>query len=130
MLAVVKKPRTKSPDLEIRGKIPQWMIVRLKKEYGKSFKLTNDISEKDDLVDIRDTNWYKKMKKKWKPGDSIKIYRTNFGYSQEKLGKLLEGIPRQNISAMENGKLAINKHVALQLSKIFKVPIDRFIFCA
>jgi len=127
MLAVVKKPRTKSPDLEIRGKIPQWMIVRLQKEYGKSFKLTDDISEKDELIDIRDTGWYKKMKKNWKPGESIKIYRDNSGYSQTKLGKLLGGIPRQTVSAMENGQQVINKKVASQLSKIFKVPVDRFI---
>ena len=127
MLAVVKRPRTKLPDLELKGKIPGWIIVRLKKEHGKCFRVLDENKGEEELVDIRETAWFKKMKKDYKPGDSIKVYRDNFGYSQEKLGKLLGGIPRQNISAMEKNRRGISKKIALKLSEIFDVPVERFI---
>ena len=43
MLAVVRKRRTRRKRLEIKGEIPNWMISRLKKEYGQDLK----ISEKE-----------------------------------------------------------------------------------
>ena len=60
-------------------------------------------------------------------GEAIKIYRENFGLTQEGLGKKLGGYSRQNISAMENGRRGISKNVVKKLSKVFKVPTDRFI---
>ncbi len=99
----------------------------MRKEHGKCFRVLDEIKEEEELVDIRETAWYMKMKRDYKPGDSIKVYRDNFGYSQEKLGKLLGGIPRQNISAMEKSRRGISKKIALKLSETFEVPVERFI---
>jgi hypothetical protein len=68
MLAVVKKPRTKLPDLELRGKIPGWIIVRLKKEHGKCFRILDENEGEEEFVDLLETAWYKKMKRNYKSG--------------------------------------------------------------
>ena len=124
MLAVVKKPRTKKPTLEIRGNIPSWIISRLKKEYGKQLKITDD---EDELINIIQTDWYSKISKKTTPGHALRIYRENSGLSQEALGKKLGNVPRQNVSAMEKGRRGISKEMAKSLSKVLKAPVERFI---
>ena len=127
MLAVVRRRRTRRKRLEIRGEIPRWMLSRLKKEYGKNLKVTDEDFDTDEYVNVFETDWYKEISKKTTPGDTLRIYRDNFGYSQIKLGELLGGVSRQNISAMEKGRRGISKAMAKKLSNIFQVPADRFI---
>jgi len=57
----------------------------------------------------------------------VRVYRDNFGFTQAKLGEKLGGLSRQNVSDMENNRRGISKDIAKKLSKIFKVPVDRFI---
>ncbi|ULH26841.1 helix-turn-helix domain-containing protein (plasmid) [Leptospira weilii] len=38
------------------------------------------------------------------------------------------GIPRQNLSAMELGKRPISKDLAKQLAKLFKKPVEVFLY--
>ena len=78
-------------------------------------------------VDITETDWHKEMKAKRTPGKAIRVYRENFGYSQTKLGEMLGGLSRQNISGMENGQRGVSKEMAKKLSAIFKVSAERFI---
>jgi hypothetical protein len=80
-------PRTKRPELEIKGKIPQWMISRLQKDYGKNLEITSDDNE--ELVDVFETDWFKKMYKKSSPGENMRIYRENMGITQIELGEKL-----------------------------------------
>ncbi|NQU62861.1 MAG: helix-turn-helix domain-containing protein [SAR324 cluster bacterium] len=47
--------------------------------------------------------------------------------SSRKLGEMLGGLLRQNVSGMENDRRGISKEMAKKLSKIFKVPADHFI---
>lgn len=126
MLAVVRTLRTKRPALEIKGKIPSWMISRLKREYGKRLELKKD-DEEEKLIDIFKTDWYNQIDSQTSPADNMKIYRENIGYSQQELGIKLGNIPRQNISAMENGRRGISKEMAKKLAKLFNVPVSRFI---
>jgi molybdopterin converting factor small subunit len=70
MQAVVKTPHT---EIKIKGHIPKRILDALKNEYGKKVKL---LSEKDDeLINVTETEWYKKIKKATSPGDNLRIYR-------------------------------------------------------
>jgi hypothetical protein len=87
MLAVVKKHRTNRRLFEIKGEIPQNVIEYFQQEYGNSFEI---IEEKEsELIDIFETDWFKKMNQSTTPGESIRIYRQNKGLTQEELGKKL-----------------------------------------
>ena len=124
MLAVVKKRRTNKRLFEIRGEIPQNIIEYFKTEFGNSFEILND---EDELVDIFETDWFKKISKETTAGESLKIYRQNSGLTQTESGKRLGNFSKQNISDMENGRRGISKEVAKKLSILFNVPIDRFL---
>jgi len=121
MLVVVKTLRTKTPLFEVKGDVPKKIINYLKKDYDV------ELSEEDEYVDVFDTDWHKEMRASRKPGDAIKVYRDNFGYIQAKLGEMLGGLSRQNVSDMENNRRGISKEIAKKLAEIFQVPVDRFI---
>ena len=122
MQAVVKTPHI---EINIKGDIPEKIITLLKKEYGKKVHLTKD--EDDEFVNITETDWYKKIHAEKTPGDNMKIYRKIHKITQEKLGEILGGIPKQHVSNMENGSRPISKITAKKLAKIFNVSIERFI---
>ena len=122
MQAVVKTPHIR---IQIRGAIPLRLLSVLKDEYGKKVKLFEDAE--DEKVDVFTTDWYRKTKAELTPGFSMKVYRQNWKMTQTELGKKLGGVPKQHISNMENGKRPISKKMAISLSKIFKVSVERFI---
>ena len=121
MLAVVKKPLTKKTAFEIRGEIPDNVLAFLREEY------TVEIDDDEEYVDLMETDWYSETKATMTPGKYIRIYRENKGFSQAKLGEMLGGLTRQNISGMENGHRGVSKEMAKKLAKVFQVPADRFI---
>jgi len=123
MLAVVKKPRTKTMLFEVKGEIPKKMIDFLKKEYTVEIKNDDD----GEYVSIADTDWYKEISSLTTPGDTLKIYRENFGLSQTQLGKELGDLSRHTISDYENGRRTIGIKLIKKLSKFFKIPVDRFL---
>ncbi len=122
MLAVVKKPRTRKALFEIRGDIPQKILDYLKNEYTVSF-----VEDVEESIDLMKTDWYQDIKKKRTPGKAVRIYRENFGYTQAELGKKLGGLSRQKISDFENNRRGISKDLAVRLSKLFRVSVERFI---
>lgn len=122
MQAVVKTPHI---EIHIKGDIPQKIITMLKEEYGKNVHVTKD--EDDEYVDVFETDWYKKINAEKTPGDNMKIYRKIHKITQENLGEMLGGIPKQHVSNMENGSRQISKITAKKLAKIFNVSIERFI---
>jgi len=122
MQAVVKTPHI---EINIKGDIPQKIITLLKEEYGKKVHLTKD--QDDEYVNIMETDWYKKIHAEKTPGDNMKIYRKIHKITQEKLGEMLGGIPKQHVSNMENGSRPISKITAKKLAKIFTVSVERFI---
>jgi DNA-binding XRE family transcriptional regulator len=122
MLAVVRTPHIR---IEIKGRIPKRLLQVLKEEYGPEIQLVPD--EEEEKLDVFGTDWYREIKGKLTPGANMRIYRQNRGMTQEELGDLLGGIPRQHISNMERGLRSISKKVALQLSRIFKTSVEKFI---
>jgi DNA-binding XRE family transcriptional regulator len=122
MQAVVKTPHI---EINIKGNISKQLLTLLKKEYGKKLRFTGQ--EDNELMNVFETDWYKKVKSETSPGDNMKIYREIHGMTQEALGRILGNIPRQHISNMERGIRAISVNTAKKLSKIFKVPLEKFI---
>ncbi|WP_413911315.1 helix-turn-helix transcriptional regulator [Desulfobacula sp.] len=90
---------------------------------GSRLKYCKD--NENELVDITETEWYQKMKEKMTPGKTIRVYRDNMGLTQEQLGKKL-GKSRKKISDYENGHRGISKSLALELSDLFKAPVQYF----
>ncbi len=86
MLAVVKTPHIR---IRIEGKIPSRLITVLKKEYGKGVRLVDDTETNDELVDVFQTDWYKRTKGRLTPGKNLRIYRQNSKMTQAQLGKLI-----------------------------------------
>jgi DNA-binding XRE family transcriptional regulator len=122
MLAVVKTPRT---SVRIEGEIPEPILSLLKAEYGN--KLVVKLSPDDALVNVFETDWYKKRRKGMTPGKYMRIYRDNAGLTQEELGHKLGGLSRHYVSDLEAGSRAISKSVAKALSELFKQPVSRFL---
>lgn len=122
MQALVKMPHI---DIRITGAIPPKILNILKVEYGENLKLIE--SEDDESVDAFETDWFKAIEKELSPASNMKFYRQLYHLTQEELGKMLGGIPKQHISNMENGKRPISKKTAKQLSQLFDLPLERFI---
>lgn len=122
MQAVVKTPHT---EIIIKGDISKKVLSTLMKEYGSAFNIVEN--DDDDLVNVFETEWYKSVKAKTLPGDSLRIYRENKGFTQAELGEKLGGIPRQHISNMERGQRSISINIARKLSEILNVSVERFI---
>ncbi len=122
MLAVVKTPLTK---IRIEGRIPNRLMDVLVQEYGEDVQVTHDSD--DEKVDVFQTEWYKRIKKKLTPGTYMKVFRQNKGMTQAALGKALGGLPRQHVSNMENGSRPISKKTALKLADLFDVSVEKFI---
>lgn len=122
MLAVVKTPLTK---IRMQGRISKRLLDVLVQEYGEDVQITYDSD--DEKVDVFQTEWYKRIKKKLTPGTYMKVFRQNKGMTQAQLGKALGGLPRQHISNMENGSRPISKKTALRLAELFDVSVEKFI---
>lgn len=122
MLAVVKTPHTK---LRMEGEIPAKVLSFLKSYYGK--KLQVEETTDDAVVLVRDTSWYKKMKKTMTPGKEIRGHRELLGITQEQLGEKLGGKSRQYVSDLENGRRSVSKELAKQFAEIFGISVERFI---
>ena len=124
MLAVVRKHHTNQPLFEVKGDIPSKVMQYLKNEFGQDIEVLQDDEE---MIDIFDTEWYKEISASTTPGEALRIYRENAGLTQAELGKQLGKLSRQKISDLERGKRNISKEMAKQLSKIFRVPVARFL---
>ena len=118
--------RTKKVNINVRGLKKNSKIVKaIKNEYGEKIKIIEN--KEDELIPVRESDWYKKMVKKKTPGMAMRVYRDNMGLTQSQLGEKLGGISRQNISGMENDRRPISKKLAKELSKLFGTSIDKFL---
>jgi DNA-binding XRE family transcriptional regulator len=118
MIAFVKNPR-----IEMKGDIPEAFLEIACDYFGRD---GIEVRQDDDLVNISDTSWSRRRASMRNPGLNMKNFRELRGITQATLaGKL--GILRMHISAMENGKRAISKAMALRLAELFETSSDRFI---
>ena len=122
MQVVVRTPHT---NFKIDGDIQQDLIEILRNKYGDGLKLIENEDEK--YVNIKETEWYQKMKGTMTPGKYMRVYRDNMGWTQKKLGEKLGGISVQNISHYENGNRRISDALAIKLSRLFNGPLEQFL---
>ena len=102
MLAVVKKPR-----IEIRAKHIPAPLVRFLKDTYKPENVAIPFEESD---------WFKNLDST--PGEMIVANRDLRNWSQVTLAEKL-GIQVQNLCAMENGRRAVSRKMAVKLGEIF-----------
>ena len=122
MQVAVKTPRI---ELNMKGDIPERVILFLEEEYGVSLRQTADDGEA--VVNAFETDWYKRTMAAMTPGKALRIYRENAGLTQAALGERMGGIPRQHISNMENGKRPIGKENAKRLAAALHVDYQVFL---
>ena len=122
MQVAVKTPRI---ELQMKGDIPERVILFLEEEYGVSLRQTTDDGE--EVVNAFETDWYKRTMAAMTPGKALRIYRENAGLTQTALGERVGGIPRQHISNMENGKRPIGKENAKRLAAALHVDYRVFL---
>lgn len=121
MQVLVKMPHTK---IDMKGNIQPEIISAITKAYKKNVKIFNDNGEEIELA--TETDWFKEIDSKTTQGDVIKIYRENFKLSQTQLGEKLNK-SYHYISDLENNRRNISLKLAKLLSKIFDIPIQRFL---
>ena len=71
--------------------------------------------DKDELVPVESTEWYKNAKADMTPAKALKIIRTNARISQTCLASLL-GMRLQNYNALEKGRIPITLKTAKKLA--------------
>lgn len=121
MLVVVNQPHIN--DFKIEGSISPITLDNLKNMFGNYLKVEE---EDDEWVNFRDTDWFKEIEASRTPSVNLKFYRTQKHMTQTELGTVL-GVKKQYISDMEHDRKEISKSMAKKLSKIFNVPVSRFI---
>lgn len=116
----VKTPRIK---IDMTGDVPLKVINLLKEVYGKKVSITDN----DEYTAVKDSDWYKKMKKNITPGETVAFYRKMHGMTQKELGEKLGNFSKQNISEIERNIRPVSKKTAKQLAELFSISIDRLI---
>ena len=117
MLVVVNQPHIN--NFTIRGTISDKDLKFLKNHFGENLTIKYD----DDLVDFRDSDWFREVEPELTPASNLVFYRKLAKMTQTELGE----VSKQVISDMEHERRAISKKAAKELSKIFDVSIERFI---
>lgn len=98
----------------------------LKEENVPELSLVGD--DGDNLLDVFETEWFKRMKKKVTRWAHLRIYRESKGWTQLQLGEAFSGIFRQHISNMEyDGRRSISLKMARRLPVLLGTPIEKFI---
>ena len=119
MQVVVKKPH-----IRMEGDISPELIQYLRERYEGVDVIEN---EDDYLLEVTQTDWYRRIRSQISPGENLRIYRGLHGLTQEQLGKKLGNFTRQNISNMERERRAISKTVAKRLAELFDVSVEKFL---
>lgn len=125
MLAVVKKPHTRTLLFEVKGDIPSHVLAYLERAFGQDVEVIEDAEEP---VNLFETDWYQDIRQQTTPGEIVRIYRENMSITQAELGRKLGNISRQKVSDIEHSRRSISKEKAKKLSQIFNVAVERFLY--
>ena len=119
MQVVVKTPR-----IRVEGEVPSELLDYLREHYGEVEIIEE---EEDELLEVRESGWYRELRGTITPGENMRAYRELHGLSQQELGQRLGGLPKQHVSNMETGQRAISKAMAKRLAEVFDVSVGKFI---
>jgi ribosome-binding protein aMBF1 (putative translation factor) len=84
------------------------------------------VDDDDELIDITKTEWFRKMEANHHPGITIRVYRTNRGWTLAELAEKA-WIAESHLSAMENRKRGVGKVSAMRLGKALGMDYRRFL---
>jgi hypothetical protein len=84
------------------------------------------IVENEESVDITETDWYRDMETRMKPGDYLRAVREAQGKTLREVGELVGATP-QHVHDWEAGLRGIGKEKAKVLAGFFKLPVERLI---
>jgi DNA-binding XRE family transcriptional regulator len=107
----------------MKGDIPEKVLRVLRDEYGE---LDVSLDADDELLEMTATDWYKKVAAEITPGEALRAYRDNAGLTQDALGAMVGGVPRQHISGMEKGRRPIGREMAKKLAAVLRTSPDKF----
>ena len=119
MQVVVKKPR-----IRIEGEVTRELVDYLRRQFGEIEVIENADEE---LVEVRQSNWYRQIRPTIQPGENVRIYREMHNLTQRELGDKLGNLTRQNVSNIENGQRPISKAIAKRLADVFDVSVEKFL---
>lgn len=105
MLVVVKRPH-----IEIRGKkIPDILVQFVKQNFKDA-----EVSDESEFAE--ETDWFKSVETS--PAEMIVANRELRAWSQAELAKRLGVLPN-TLCAMENGRRAVSRAMAVKLGEVF-----------
>ncbi len=122
MLVHAKAPRI---NVRLSGTGVSRLVDAVRSVYPE-IRVVEDEGDDDELVDITTTDWYKKMRANHHPGMTIRVYRTNRGWTLAELSEKT-GIAESHLSAMENRKRGVGKLSAMRLGKALGKDYRRFL---
>jgi DNA-binding XRE family transcriptional regulator len=122
MLAVVKKPHTKSTAFKLVGNIDRETLKYLNERFGKE-----NVDLDDEIIDIAESEWFKTISKRITPGAVVRTYRENLNLTQQKLADKAGVHGSSYISDIENGRRPISIALVKKFSEIFGVSPEMFI---
>lgn len=117
MSVLVKMPHM---EIEIRGENYLPVVNVLKSAFD------NVTVEKENPVNIEETDWFQEISESWSPSTELRANRLKNQLSQTDLGKKI-GKSRQYVSDLEKDRRNITKPLAKKLGAIFKCDYRRFL---
>ena len=82
----------------------------------------------DELINVRDTDWYREEMERLTTGSVIRTYRENRGWSQAELArraKLIGG--RWYVYVIESERRGLGIRAARRLAEVLDIPVGRII---
>jgi len=127
MQALVKVPHTlengRMGEFRITGDVPAFYIDLTRRLFPKTKEIADD---DDELINIRDSEWFKEAEKKTTPGLSLRALRTLRNMKSGVLAKKI-GVRPQQITDMEKGRTPIGKKMAMRLGEALDMDYKHFL---
>ena len=120
--------RAEAPHIKVTvegTQVPHRLMQAIKAEFTPEQIRVYEVHQ--DTVDFRETEWYRETKARITPGDVIRIYRENRGWSRAKFGRLVGGFKRRHISAIEKGRRSVSIETARKLAEVLDINVHRIL---
>jgi DNA-binding XRE family transcriptional regulator len=111
--------------VQVRGIIPESLLHVLRREFSFRLRVRSEIGER--MRNVLDSPLYRQEPREMTPGDWIKLFRQNAGFTQAELGRRLGGVGRQNVCGMERDRRPIGRRMAVRLGRVFGASTSKFI---
>jgi DNA-binding XRE family transcriptional regulator len=121
MLAVVKKPHTKTTAFKLIGDIDRVTLEYLNGRFGEE-----NVDVDETVIDVIESEWFKNVSKKITPGTIVRTYRDNFKLTQQQLAEKVGVNKSSYISDIEHNRRPVSKNLAKKFAELFGVSLEMF----